>query len=214
MSRRAKDPNRRAIDKMSRISLQTQWNALIQDLRQREKEFAVSALGDPLPTHIFHVNNNGSIEERTINGVQNTIFRAVYLGKKPTRDDVARLKYYMEHGIDFQIEGIIFFWESVQKTYTVSGATPLPDIDKAEFSFFDSQRAQTKADEIKAKREHEQALLASGHIKCRYCGAIRKPEDIVHKAIFSGMYRNLRSDPRPYCKDKGCAGYDQMGHEG
>jgi len=57
-------------------------------------------------------------------------------------------------------------------------------------------------------------------IKCAYCGTERPTEE-MHQATI--IFRDrapvtrkafVNKKKRWYCKDKGCAGYDQMAHEG
>ena len=56
-------------------------------------------------------------------------------------------------------------------------------------------------------------------VKCAYCGA-KRPEEEMHKAAITFIDRNQFTGKRFvnkktnwYCKDKGCAGYDQMANE-
>jgi len=53
-------------------------------------------------------------------------------------------------------------------------------------------------------------------IKCSYCGVVNTPENTKYAVIISPNWKsnNYRSPQRPYCKDKPCASYDQMAHEG
>lgn len=57
-------------------------------------------------------------------------------------------------------------------------------------------------------------------IKCDYCQQEREPQDLKNGKI---IYRSrdmrtglatVASKTGRYCVDKGCHGYDQMGHEG
>lgn len=52
-------------------------------------------------------------------------------------------------------------------------------------------------------------------VMCMYCREERDEKDIEYVRIFSPNWKSsgYRSPPRPYCKDKQCAGYDQMAHE-
>lgn len=57
-------------------------------------------------------------------------------------------------------------------------------------------------------------------VRCAYCGAER-PKEEMHQAaiIFRDRNRNtgksfVNKKTNWYCKDKGCARYDQMAHEG
>ena len=56
-------------------------------------------------------------------------------------------------------------------------------------------------------------------IRCAYCGTENPPENTVQgKIIFRdrkpGGKAFVNTKVQNYCKDKGCAGYDQMAHEG
>lgn len=63
--------------------------------------------------------------------------------------------------------------------------------------------------------------------KCAYCGAARPSSEMISHKLFyrkqgwtpsrfgkSKWGQVLASDVRRYCHDKGCAGFDQMAHEG
>jgi hypothetical protein len=52
--------------------------------------------------------------------------------------------------------------------------------------------------------------------RCAYCGQPVPANDLEMKRIISPNWKrdNYTSPPRPYHKSKGCAGYDQMAHEG
>lgn len=57
-------------------------------------------------------------------------------------------------------------------------------------------------------------------IKCAYCGKERSAEEML-QATITFRDRNpitrkafVNSKKQWYCKDSGCAGYDQMAHEG
>ncbi len=52
--------------------------------------------------------------------------------------------------------------------------------------------------------------------RCAYCHQLIEPRDLVMKQIISRNWKDtgFKSPPRPYHKSKGCAGYDQMAHEG
>jgi len=61
----------------------------------------------------------------------------------------------------------------------------------------------------------EQKKNESGE-NCAYCGKPIQADDLTRVSIFSPNWRRQggRSPLRPYHKSKGCAGYDQMAHEG
>jgi hypothetical protein len=52
--------------------------------------------------------------------------------------------------------------------------------------------------------------------KCAYCWEPIEPSDLEMRSIVSRNWKRqgYRSPLRPYHKSKGCAGYDQMAHEG
>ena len=57
-------------------------------------------------------------------------------------------------------------------------------------------------------------------IRCSYCGT-EKPKEEMIQATITFRDRNpytgkafVNKKRQWYCKDKGCAGYDQMAHEG
>lgn len=51
---------------------------------------------------------------------------------------------------------------------------------------------------------------------CAYCHEKIEPNDLEMRSIYSPNWRRQggKSPLRPYHKSKGCAGYDQMAHEG
>jgi hypothetical protein len=51
---------------------------------------------------------------------------------------------------------------------------------------------------------------------CMYCRQPIEGSDLEMRSIYSPNWKNQggKSPLRPYHKSKGCAGYDQMGHEG
>ena len=202
---------------MARVTLKQQWDALREELREQEVTFAVNELGN-VPDIIYSVNNKGEIRQRSVYSVGNSTIRVYYYGKTPTRDDVARLKYYLNHPIAFQRDKILLYWKEEGElggvNCTTSGATYFSDLEKSTWDFLDEAKAEAKAAEIKVKRQREKEMLANGGIRCQYCGEVREAKDIHYKSIIAAQYRNMHSEPRPYCRDKGCAGHDQMGHEG
>ncbi len=52
--------------------------------------------------------------------------------------------------------------------------------------------------------------------RCTYCRELIEPRDVVMVRIISRNWKDTgyKSPPRPYHKSKGCAGRDQMAHEG
>jgi hypothetical protein len=52
--------------------------------------------------------------------------------------------------------------------------------------------------------------------KCAYCGALNKKDDTQQATIISSNWASTgyKSPLRNYCKNKPCAGHDQMAHEG
>ena len=52
--------------------------------------------------------------------------------------------------------------------------------------------------------------------KCEYCREPIEPSDLEMRSIYSPNWRRQgnKSPLRAYHKSKGCAGYDQMAHEG
>lgn len=50
---------------------------------------------------------------------------------------------------------------------------------------------------------------------CMYCSEVIEDGDLTISHIFSPNWKpSYKSPPRKYHKEKGCAGYDQMAHEG
>jgi hypothetical protein len=51
---------------------------------------------------------------------------------------------------------------------------------------------------------------------CAYCREKIEQDDLEMRSIYSPNWRREggKSPLRPYHKSKGCAGYDQMSHEG
>lgn len=200
---------------MARVTLVEQWDALREQLTKRAAEFARTVI-DPLPSVIYHVSTLGQVQEWKITKIDYAFrFGLYYWGRKPTRDDVARLRLYLSKKLAFEPGGILFYWEFVEPTYTESGVVRLGDIRKETYYFFDKEKAHARAAEICAARKLKKDLLAAGHIKCQYCGAIRRLEDIVYKKLINfHQWRGGYSEPRPYCRDKNCAHHDQLAHEG
>lgn len=127
---------------------------------------------------------------------------------KPTRLDIAKLQSYLDAPPELTADKIFLHWH----TDHTSGADPLSKIGIA-----DGRLAWTaEALEPKLKYLIDTYSPKEGHIACAYCGKQRKPEDIHYERIWSPNWKHQgnRSDPRPYCKDDHCAGYDQMRHEG
>lgn len=202
---------------MPRITLKDKWDYSIEALRQKEREYAESLFGGKLPACLFHVTMKGDIERHEVVRVgycHNPMNVTYFEGKTPIRAKVSALQEYVDNLPTFDPSGVIFFWHGPVGNFNVSGATKLSLLQEEQWDFLDEAKAQTRASAVKAKLQHEQELLAAGWVRCQYCGNVRSPEQIHYKTIISRMYRNLRSDPRPYCKDKDCAGYDQMAHEG
>ena len=51
-------------------------------------------------------------------------------------------------------------------------------------------------------------------VKCAHCGAVRPIQEMEQKEIIYRRFTSLAHETNWYCKDKPCAHYDQMGHEG
>jgi len=50
---------------------------------------------------------------------------------------------------------------------------------------------------------------------CAYCRKEIDDDDVIERSIYSPNWKPTCKSPlRKYHKSKGCAGYDQMGHEG
>lgn len=131
-----------------------------------------------------------------------------YRIQKPTRLNIAKLQSYLDNPPPLSEDRIFLNWE----IDNISGYNYLPKIGIA-----DGMEAWTaEALEPKLKYLIDTYSPKEGHIACAYCRKQRKPEDIRYARIWSPNWKHQggQSDPRPYCKDDHCAGYDQMGHEG
>mgnify|MGYP001593835442 CR=1 FL=1 len=92
-----------------------------------------------------------------------------------------------------------------------SGSEKLSEITIANNNSFTREELEPLLLENKRKYEPKE-----GYIACSYCGEQKLPADIYYTTIISPNWKdnNFTSPPRPYCKDKPCATYDQMAHEG
>ena len=200
---------------MPRTTLKQQWDALKSELQCKEDEYVSSLFDGALPTNVFEVGRMGTIETwRVSHASLGHPIKVYFWGKSPKRQDVSTLKHYVNNLPDFSSLQIFLHMEQDDMACNVSRCVPLSQIEQETRYFFNEPEAQAKASEIKERLKKENELLASGHIRCQYCGKVRPPDQIHYKSIIAVQYRNLHSDPRPYCKDKSCAAYDQMGHEG
>lgn len=204
---------------MPRVSNQAKWDALQAELHRRELEFAASVFDGNIPDRVYSVLvSNGDIEQRIIYrvGYRHDTDCMYHYGAKPTTKNVAALKEYLDSDIQFEPGKILFYWTCKDLEHTAKGATDFFAINEGKFDFLDLEQATEKARQVAAEHQRKKDLLAAGWITCCYCGAARHPKDIVYDRIISPNWKhqNYRSDPRPYCRDKGCLGYDQMAHEG
>jgi hypothetical protein len=68
------------------------------------------------------------------------------------------------------------------------------------------------ADEIQRRKALYEPR--DGHTPCAYCQKQNPPENMVDGTVIYRTGGGIASKTQKYCKDKPCAGYDQMGHEG
>lgn len=199
---------------MPRVTLQEQWDALRQELKLRVFYSASAIFGGTIPINLWGVTHKNEVEELTVEGPgylfpSNTFY---HRGRRPTRVEVSKLRELVESNPQLVKNKLLLYWR------TLDGGTSAAyflDPEKSNCGvYLNREEAEIEADRRRVKTEEENRILSEGHIRCRYCGDIRKPEDIAYARMWNPVYRGGQSDPLPYCKDKGCAGYDQMGHEG
>ena len=199
---------------MPRITLQEQWDTLQQELFTRLKVYSQTVFYGELPHTLFRVDHENQVEELVVVGPDYFYPRGIsfFQGNKPTRAEVAYLKEWIDEDHPFEREKLYLDLQTVHGHSTTSFY--LDPNRGHSLIFFTAKEAHVETDSRRRKIEEEKRLLSEGHIRCRYCGVVRRPENITYARMWNPVYRGGQSDPRPYCKDKGCAGYDQMGHEG
>jgi hypothetical protein len=185
----------------------------IDELRQAVKiavdNFIMGLFPGGLPEFYFDVLSYRGIVKHNITG---SGFNFPWTNKRPTNADVEKIEKYCNRFMP-TAENIFLYYMAKYSDGLggVSGAIKVGDLtlDKGR-SFVESDLFPRLA-ELKEKYEPR-----PGYIQCQYCGQQRLPADIIQDTVISPNWKNqgYKSPPRNYCKDKPCAGYDQMAHEG
>jgi hypothetical protein len=189
------------------------WNEYKGRLDAIDSEFIKNQLGHYLPTHIYSVSPNGSIETRVIIKAEYRHLHAIwYSGKKPTAKDVAKIAAYIESGPPMIKDEIFFYWLSERDKARLSGGTRYEELTTCPYLTTSKDKAEKIAEENRIKDKEKERLLASGWIACAYCGKVVAPEVAVECTVIASQYPGMRKTSK-YCSGK-CGGNDQMAHEG
>lgn len=197
------------------------WNEYQAILKARDDAFIRSVIGPEIPKVFYTMQWRLNTPELFIVGV-NVVEGAVYWhhtgviwlngqGKKPTKIAVENLRAYVGGPIAYDESNIGLHY----RCSPISGAVKWPDYVAENGVFHDREKCLAVVESKRKQETEERAQLAAGtHIKCTYCGKVRKIEDIKYGTVISRMYRGYTSEPRPYCKDTPCNHHDQCAHEG
>jgi hypothetical protein len=197
------------------------WNYWKDRLDRRDQTYILSVVGPTMPEPFYRVECAMGTPEFYRVGVS-TIIEVTYHhqtnvtwlgGGKPTNGAILALRTYVEGGIPYNKENIRLHWQQGR----TSGAIKWLDFVERKGIYTDLAEATAV---VEAKREQhikeKEQIGAGTHTKCSYCGKVRQIEDIHYARIWSPNWQDTggQSPLRSYCKDKPCASYDQMAHEG
>lgn len=190
------------------------WNYYKSIIIDKEQEFINSVLPDPQPKILYRISPRGLIFEYIVDKLTYKPNESMYYsGKKPTRDDVQRLKLYSESNIDFQIDKIMICYYRVDGTTKTSSADLWGKIKDDNSITFYKEIADKKSQYLTDQMVLENNLLKNGYIKCAYCcKVVLDSESVTHTIISYANYGKAGKKCK-YCSGT-CAGRDQMAHEG
>lgn len=100
-------------------------------------------------------------------------------------------------------------YEYAESYGRVSGAEKLSKIIAADGVAW---TVEELAEEIQRRKELYEPR--EGHSPCAYCQKQNPPENLVDGTVIYRTGGGIARKTQKYCKDKPCAGYDQMAHEG
>ncbi len=177
-----------------------------------EREFINGEMPNP-PKKLFSLVPIGRIDTWEVEGTGYS--NKLYSTEKPKRTDVAEAKEYYENIPEMDKDNIMIMLVCHREKSRTMSTIKLNEIGKR--YYLDFNEAEKALNELTLKKEKDKELLSNGHIRCAYCGKIVKESDSIEFEIIFRS-RNVfgpcvgRKTNR-YCPG-GCAGYDQMAHEG
>lgn len=204
------------------------WNYYYDFVKNKEKKFVDKIIKeefDECPKFLYTYNLlDFEVKELKIKDIyyRDNSRKLYFFTKKPTREDIKRLKEYIEKDEDLNKKNILIEFEEKFKKYNVSSAIKLSELNNK--IFLDKNDAEKEAIKLKNKKEHEENLLNHGHIRCTYCSKIVPEEKSINYTI---IFQNSKPDPfsksgykrfvdkktNKYCSGR-CGAHDQMAHEG
>lgn len=128
---------------------------------------------------------------------------------KITRSDVAAAIQALETWVAPSMDELSVYYTYSQKFGAASGAEKLSKINAG-----DGMAWTAEALEPEIRRRKELYEPREGHEPCAHCGKQNAPQDMVPGVVIYRMNGGVQRKTQMYCKDKLCASYDQMAHEG
>ncbi len=184
------------------------WNYWKGIIDAREKLFVEAEVAE-IPIALYSVYPNGTIGEKIVTQV--TYNNQQYFGfnKRPTKNDVDKVKQFAENNRLLLKENIRYHYEEKHNYGKSSGAVKINDLH----TFLAKEDAERKSADIKDKKAHEEILLQNGHSRCERCGKVVPTNEILTDKIISIATYGRSGRIMKFCSST-CAANEQCAHEG
>lgn len=190
------------------------WNHYKKILDDRAQDFISDF---EWPDKIYEVLPVGKVKECTVTSVDYAFRKhkiiTWFSGKNPSNSNVEGIKSDSEKDIEFSKDNVcLHFTYPWGEGSTASSGILWGTLTQSPKHFISRKEADRLAEEKRLIKEHEENLLASGHIRCTCCNKVVPEEDTIQRTMISRMYKNFKKSFR-FCSEK-CAAYNQMSLEG
>jgi hypothetical protein len=181
-------------------------------IKEIEQKWIRENLGKK-PGEVYFIWPVGRIDTYVVDNIGYS--NPLWAEDKPTRKDVEKAKEYFENMPKINLGGVRLCLTCKGESSTTRCTIKLDDIGKGYYgNLKDANKALKR---LQVEKETEKHLLENGYVKCAYCGKIVKESDAVeHEITFrsrDAFGPCVGRKKNKYCPS-GCAGYDQMAHEG
>lgn len=126
-----------------------------------------------------------------------------------SKDDVAMVMLHADGWVPPLPEEILVHYQERRSHGVVSGAERLSKIIAVDGMAWTT--AELESEVLRRKELYEPR---EGHTPCVYCSKQNPPTNLAEGTVIYRTNGGVGRKTGLYCKDKPCASYDQMGHEG
>ncbi len=178
-----------------------------EQLEARVKPHIAALFPNGIPSTLYRVEGYKRISELTV--MYAGYDHGAYRRQSPTRADEAEIEALLIEPFVFNPERLFIHWSEQQEKYRTEGAIKYTSIDGVKIGW-DRQSLEPELQHRKEIYEPRE-----GYTACAYCGKQSRTEDMHIAQIWSPNWKATGGlSPKRYYCNAGCAGYDQMAHEG